>query len=475
MSGRRPLGQALFYALSVALSRGLAIVMVPFVTTHLSTAEYGSIELMQSLADVASVVLGFGLVDALYRFIGDARDEADRRRIGAAAFGLVLLLGAVAAMGLQAAAGLFQALLGPAVDPLALRLLLGSVAIDGAIQVPLAWLRMTDRASFYLTMIGLRSLLQAGLMVAALEANLGVPGAMAAGLAAAVLTALILAVQQARSTGVRFDMHTIGTLLRYGSPLVLAGLGGFVLGSFDRLLLAPAVPVAALAEYAIAAKVALIAPLLFQPFSLWWFPRRIIILSEPDGRERSAQTVTFGLAYLTWIGLGVALGGPVLVTVMTPPAYHGAIRYVPWLVLAGFVQHAADLLNVGSFLGRGTSRPTAINLAAAGVALAAYLLLIPKLGVMGAVIATVVAYAARLVLFVLDNRRLAPLSLPWARLGLYAILAALAVWAIPSGLGWLSGGLVLAAGSAIAGAVALALGLAPVPSRFRPHLFRRVV
>ena len=99
----------------------------------------------------------------------------------------------------------------------------------------------------------------------ALETNSGVTGVMAAGLASAALTALILGVQQARTTGVRFNMHTTSMLMRYGSPLVLAGLGGFVLGSFDRLLLAPVVPVAALAEYAIAAKIALIAPLLFQP------------------------------------------------------------------------------------------------------------------------------------------------------------------------------------------------------------------
>ena len=84
MAVSKPLGQTLFYALSVALTRGLAIVMVPFVTDHLSTAEYGSIELMQSLADVATVVLGFGLVDAIYRFPGRrqgrGRTLAHRRR-----------------------------------------------------------------------------------------------------------------------------------------------------------------------------------------------------------------------------------------------------------------------------------------------------------------------------------------------------------------------------------------------------------
>lgn len=467
MGVAKPLGQTLFYALSVALTRGLAIVMVPFVTGHLSTAEYGSIELMQSLADVATVVLGFGLVDAVYRFLGDAKDEAARLRIAAAAFGLILVLGAIAGLALQGASGLIQRLLGPSIDPIALRLLLGTVALDGAIQVPLAWLRLTDRASFYLAMIGLRSLLQCALIVVALETDAGVTGVMAAGLVAASLTAVILGIQQARTTGVRFNMHTTGILLRYGSPLVLSGLGGFVLGSFDRLLLAPVVPVAALAEYAIAAKIALIAPLLFQPFSLWWFPRRIIILSEPDGRERSARTVTLGLTYLTWIALGVAIGGPVLVTLMTPPAYHGAIRYIPWLVIAAVAQHSADLLNVGSFAGRSTSRPTAINLISAAVALAAYLVLIPEMGVMGAVIATLTAYVARLVLFLADSHRLVPLSLPWGRLVLYAVLAAIAAWSTPAGMTWVGGGVALCAGCLIAGIVALLLGLAPMPSRFR--------
>jgi O-antigen/teichoic acid export membrane protein len=467
MDRHKPLGQALFYALSVALARGLAIVMVPFVTDHLSTTEYGSIELMQSTADVATVVLGFGLVDALYRFIGDAPDDDARRRIAASAFGLILVLGAVAALALQGGSSLIQQLLGPAVDPLALRLLLGSVALDGAIQVPLAWLRLTDRAGFYLAMIGLRSLLQAGLIVAALKLGWGVPGVMGASLTAAALTALILAIQQATATGVRFDLQMTKILLRYGSPLVLAGLGGFVLGSFDRLLLSPVVPVAALAEYAIAAKVALIAPLLFQPFGLWWFPRRIVILSEPNGRERSARTVTFGLTYLTWIGLGVALGGPALVTFMTPAAYHGAIRYIPWLVLAAVVQHAGDLLNVGSFTGHGTTRPTVINLLASGVALLAYLLLIPNLGVMGAVIATVTAYVARLILFMIDSLRAVPLRMPWTRLVLYGLLAAAAAWSMPTGLGLVMSTLLLGAGCVAAGVLALALGLAPVPARFR--------
>jgi O-antigen/teichoic acid export membrane protein len=152
---------------------------------------------------------------------------------------------------------------------------------------------------------------------------------------------------------------------------------------------------------------------------------------------------------------------------MTPPAYHGAIRYVPWLVVAAVAQHAADLLNVGSFTGRGTSRPTTINLASAGVALAAYLLLIPEMGVMGAVIATVTAYVARLVLFLVDSQRLVPLSLPWTRLALYAALAAAVAWSTPAELGWLGGGIILFAGCLAAGVVALLLGLAPWPARIR--------
>jgi O-antigen/teichoic acid export membrane protein len=464
MAVKRAIGQAGFYALSIVAMRAVGLFMVPYVTRHLSTAEYGSIELMATIADVATTILSFGQVEALYRFVGAAPDDAARRHVSAEAFGLILALAAIAAVAMQFLVGPAAALLNEAAPPLALHFLFGTVALEGAIEVPLAWLRFRERSRFYLVIVLGRALFQAGMVFILLDRGFGVPGVMAASLVAAGLTALILAIGQWRDTGIRFSRASTGALLRYGTPLVLGGLGNFVLGTFDRLLLARNLPVSALAIYAIAYKVAILTPQLFQPFTMWWWPRRIQTLLEPDGIMRSTRTVTFGLAFLFWLGFSVACEGGPLIRLMTPPAYHGAIAYLPWLVVATVVQHIADLVNVGSYVGQSTRNPMWINLGAAGVALLGYFLLIPPYGVGGAIAATILGWSARLVGIFIDSQRKVALDLPWRRLGIYAGLLTLAAALLPQDLDLSTAIAACLPGAALAAVLGNLLGLAPMPA-----------
>jgi O-antigen/teichoic acid export membrane protein len=464
MVTRRVLSQAGFYALSIVATRAVGLIMVPYMTRRLSTAEYGSIELMATVADVATTVLSFGQVETLFRFVGAARDEVGRRRISSESFGMILVLAALAALVMQLLEGPIETLLDHAVPALALRFLLATVALEGAIEVPLAWLRFRERSRFYLLIVLGRVLLQAMLVFTLLEQGLGVSGVMGAQLVAAGVTAAVLGIAQWRDTGLSFSRAGAIAMLRYGTPLVMGGVGGFVLGTFDRVLLnRAAIPVSALAVYAIAYKVAALTPALFQPFAMWWSPRRIQTLLDPEGIARSSQTVTFGLAFLYWLGFGVAVGGVPLIRLMTPPAYHDAIAYLPWLVVATVVQHTADLVNIGSYAGRSTRAPMLINLGAAGVALLGYYLLIPIHGVAGAIEATILGWAARLIVIFIDSQRKVPLKLPWLRLGLYAGALTLAAALVPQTLDLVSAIAACLIGAATAAILANLLGLAPVP------------
>jgi O-antigen/teichoic acid export membrane protein len=44
--------------------------MLPILTRYLSPGEFGRLELLLSIADFASMLAGFALTDALYRFAG---------------------------------------------------------------------------------------------------------------------------------------------------------------------------------------------------------------------------------------------------------------------------------------------------------------------------------------------------------------------------------------------------------------------
>ncbi len=245
----------------------------------------------------------------------------------------------------------------------------------------------------------------------------------------------------------------------------MGGLGGFGWVSFIRSLLPHSVPLETIGIYGIANRLAMLTPLAFQPFGLWWFPRRLTLLGEELGLKRSARIVTFALVYLTLIGLGVALGGPVLIVTLTPHGYHTAQHYLPWLILATLLQHAGDLLNVGSFTGHTTNRPMAINLSSAGVAIALYYLLIPPYGADGAMIATVIAYLLRLIIFFQDSQRAVTLHLPWIRLGVFFLFCVSLAQFLPVEPNIVEGGLLTAAALVVAACFAFGLRLVEIPGR----------
>ncbi|MBL8670575.1 MAG: lipopolysaccharide biosynthesis protein, partial [Alphaproteobacteria bacterium] len=57
------LRQAVLYGLGILVTKGVSLAMLPVVTAHLPPAEYGRLEVLQALADICSILVGFGLVD----------------------------------------------------------------------------------------------------------------------------------------------------------------------------------------------------------------------------------------------------------------------------------------------------------------------------------------------------------------------------------------------------------------------------
>lgn len=386
------LSSAALYAVALIAGKGVSFIMLPVVTGHLSVDEYGALELLVSVADIGGILLAMGLADALFRFGREAG-------MTATLLGASVLLGAsMLAIG-QLSAPFISGLLPAVVDPTDLRILCASLALTSAIQVPLAYLRFRDRPGLFATISICKAVLQAALVAVLLYFDMGVTAVLLGGLIADGVSALVLVGLQVRETGLSFDPLRIRKVLPYGLPLVISGLFGFCLGSFDRWFLAAHVPASELAVYGLAAKFGLLASLGMQPFEMWWYPKRIALLDTQSGRERSADAVALGLTWSAVCASGLATVGPFVIEWMTPPSYHAAADWVPWLCGIAYLHAATNLLNVGCYAGRSTLRPMAINGAAAFIAVAGYLVLIPSHGLSGAIAATLIAQAFRLLAF----------------------------------------------------------------------------
>lgn len=463
LSARLPpaLQQTLLYAFSILVAKGVSFVMVPVFTQFLSPEDYGRLDILQTLADLLSVVVGLGLADSVYRFAGSARGEAERRKATASIFGIAMASGLIFLAAGQIAAPWITIALPGGIATSETRLLLISLAASGLILVPLAWLRMNNRAGIYAIASAGRSVIQAGLATLMLVLGFGVWGVLLAGMIACMVLATSLALYQLRQTGMTIAAARTREHVAFGGPLVLAGAAAFVLGSCDRWILAAFVGVEAVAIYAVAVKFALIVAMAAQPFELWWLARRFPMLNGPDGEKRVAVAAGTGVVWTVLCGVGVAATAPTAIRLMTPEAYHAAASLAPWLCGIAVLHAVTGILNIGIYSGRTGWDAFRVEATIAVIALALYFLLIPELGVTGAILATAVAQVARLslVVWLAQRRRRLPYRL--GRLGLLLAMGGVAVAVIGQQTDPLSEVLMGTLALGIIAGSGLLLGLAP--------------
>jgi len=417
--------QSLLYGASIALMKGVSLLMLPFIANHIIAHEFGRLEVISTLAVIGSILVGMGLEDTLFRFAGPEKDPDKRKRICAEIFTLTIVIGSLTLIG--------GWLLAPIITPhfpgeptvYEVRVVLSLLALEGCIAIPLGWLRMSNKAlSFFFASTG-RALLQALLVIMFIYLERGVTGILEAGLLAAVLQSVVLSVQQLRDTGIKFSIETCKQSFIYSLPIVASGLVAFGLNGMDRWILAEHVGLEEVAQFGIAAKFALAMVLMMQPFGMWWSPRRFEVLHSDsyDGKQRVVKFITMGCAIALLISVAVGLISPALIHWLLPEDYQQAANYVVTIVLIMLLKELVELINIGCFTGNTTSSQLIINVIGALIGVAAMLCLAPQYQVVGVISSLLCAQLVRLLLFYRVSQHFLPLNYPLRSLSLLALLS----------------------------------------------------
>jgi len=454
----------LIYTVSLIGSRAIGFALLPINTHFLPSADYGRLEVLLAFADIGGLLFSLGLPSTLNRFVGKLERWDERRRV----CGEILFLAIVSAAGLgllcQALAGVLTPLLPGKLQLIEVRLLLVSLSFEAIIGVGLGWLRIRDRAEYYLVLTLARGVLQAAIATALLAFGAGVAGIVAGGAVATLVEVVALLALVLPDTGLSLGPLRLRPLMIYCLPILFAGCAAFTLGSLDRWMLADAVSASDLARYGVAVKISAVAATLVQPFNMWWTSKRFIVLGGPNGKQATATNATIGIVIAMLAAVVTALGGPLLILLLTPAEYHSAAAYVPWLALAFAAQEVGTFLNIGCYDRADGFASLSINLAAAGLIVVLYLLLIPPYGVAGAIAATIGAQGARSVLYHVVSQRRVRLAYPGHRLTLLCIGCCVGVFGAYTGLQPWGAAVAAVPLAAALGLAALQLKLLPLPA-----------
>ncbi|MBL4765045.1 MAG: oligosaccharide flippase family protein [Colwellia sp.] len=393
------LNQSAFYGLSIFLMKGISLIMLPVYTHYLIPEDYGRLEVLVVFSNVASIILGFGLVETLYRFVGFADDAEKKQRHAAECLFVAGIIAIISYTFFHFYSKNLVQLLPGILTENELYLLGIALSVGGLINIPLAWLRITERAGLFFTVSMLKVILQVSLTFYWLVNGWGVTSILAAGAVSSVIIALILCVIQLKETQISFSIKHMKSIIYYAGPIFVGGVATFSLSGMDRWLLAGHFGAVEIAAYAIAIKFALVPTLLIQPFTLWWFPKRFSVLKEQDGKAVNAHFAVLGAIISVLICGILGLVGPILIHYLTPVEYHAAISILPWLLLCTLLKMLSDLLNLGCFIEKNSQVQMKINLAACGLGGLLLFMLVPTFMIAGALTALIIANGIRTLLF----------------------------------------------------------------------------
>ena len=417
----------------------VGLVAVGIYTRLVPPEEFGLFVLALSVVSFGNRTLFQWLRVAVVRF---APKHADPRSALVATAGVAFI--ALVVLGTAVGAGVWTVLAGHPVGSLVPVGVAGLCAL-GWFELCLEFLRARGQAVSYAAASVLRAVLTLGLSWFLAVRGHGSQGLLL-GVAAGWVVAPLPFIRRIRPRGRTAppDPRLLRGLFRYGAPLTLAFLLDGVVIASDRLLVGWLRGVDAAGLYGVAADLTMNALLmLMQPVHLAAMPL-IVHALEARGERAARDELLDNLRVLLALGLPAAVGlamlaGNVAHVVLGAEYRVAAVALLPLVaaatLLSGLRAYYVDL----SFqLGQRTEMLIRVAAAAATIMVAANLILIPRLGAVGAAWSAVGTHGVALALSWRLSRRVFPLPLPGfdvLRIGGPTLVMTVPLWGLAAGRG----------------------------------------
>jgi O-antigen/teichoic acid export membrane protein len=388
------------YGISTIVGRFLNFLLVPFYTHFITRGDMGIYTNIYAYIAFLNIFYIYGMDAAFMKYSSLAGPE-EKKKVFSTAYVFVglstlvlsatLLLLRLPFAGLMAVPGRY----GRLVFYVILILLCDTLAL-----VPFANLRLERRAGKFAVLKLANILTNLGLnLLFFLKLRLGIEAIFAANLAASALTLVLLAPDIRRRLQLKIHGAELKKMLRFGLPYLPASLAATMVQVIDRPVVLALTDADTLGLYQTGHKLGFIMMLAVSMFQFAWQPFFLLNAREKNAREIFAKVMTLFVlaASLLWVvvslfiddvaRLNIGAGRSIIERHFLP-----GLVVVPIILLAYLFNGIYVNLQVGLYIEEKTKYFPLITGAGALVNVATNLLLIPRLGIIGAALAVLASY-----------------------------------------------------------------------------------
>jgi len=411
------------YGISTILGRFLNFLLVPFYTNVLHPNDYGIVAYVYSLIAFANVAYSYGMESAYFKYSSTLEVGTSRQNFSTP---FVSLLGS--SLGFSILLSLFaspfaQAIHLPPERNSVVYYAAGILAFDTLGIIPFAALRMQRKAKKFASIKFLNIALNVGLNILLLVVfRIGVEGIFISTLVASVLTFVVLLPTIRKHFTLQFNATLLRALLKFGLPYVPAGFATMAIQVIDRPILRALTDDATVGVYQANYRLGIFMMLIVSMYDYAWRPFYFSIAKDTDAKKIFARVLTYLFLFMAAVFLLLTffIGDLVKIKLLghylIHPDYWSGLDIVPVVLLGYMFLGVSTNLSAGIYIEKKTHLLPANTFVGAGVNIAANYLLIPTMGMMGAALATFLAYFVMAVMLYFMVQPVYPVRYEFARL-----------------------------------------------------------
>lgn len=441
MSMKKLAGQTAVYGVSTVLYKALNYLMVFYFTRVMTLAEYGAIGDMYSIIPFAMIILTFGLESGYFRFAGKASTPEAKEGLFATTWGFT----SVAAIVFALAAILFckplAEVMGYASTPSFVWVVGLIIMFDVMSAIPFAVLRERGRAKRFLVIRTVSVIVNivfcvlfytvlprmaagGGVFETIYDPNYGAGYAFIANLIASGVTLLMLIFSTGR-VAPKINSGQLKTIMVYSLPLLISGIAGtgneFIDRQMIKYLMPKDVAMSSLGVFTSITRLGAIMLIFTQVYRFGAEPYFLASFKKDDFAKKTAEAMKYFIIVAIGLFLMITLFSDLFALILGRDFREG-IYLLPAILVSNIL--AGVVFNLSFWYKQTEKTRFAIIITGTGLVFTIVfnVLLVPVLGILGAVVARLVCEIVMVGLSYGLNQKYCPIPYDLRRIGEYALL-----------------------------------------------------
>ncbi len=404
----------LVYGLGGIISKIIPIVMLPIITRLMPDSFYfGLNDLSSAAVSFGCAIAIMGMYDAMFRLFFEKEDEEYKKDICSTAFCFTLVISIIVFLILFFLKKPFSVFLFGNIKYYNLLYLTAlSILIGSTNSIVAAPTRMKNKKGTFIIINTLSSFLSYSISVPLLIKGYYAIALPLSGVISAFVVEIIFWTKNKEWFQLkRFNFKYLNDLLKIAIPLLPNFLIYWIFNYSDRLMISKLLGAEFTGIYAVGARIGSISQLIYTAFAGGWQYFAFSTMKE-DGQAKTLSSIFEYLGIISFVATMFIMSlGKLVFNSFFPPSYNDSFLVVPYLFLAPLLQMLFQIAG-NQFLVIKKTWPIMFFLSLGAVInIILNFLMIPKIGIEGAGISTLVGYSMAIFITVLILKRMALINI----------------------------------------------------------------